>query len=248
MHHDPTADDHTTDHLHQDSTALVEHVARDFLELVARVQADGRDPHVVLTGGGIAAQVHAKVAALAAEHQVDWSRVHFWWGDERFVASDDDERNAKQAADAMLDHLDVDPAFVHRAPGSDQAPDAAQAARQYAEQIEQHGPENFDLVMLSLGPDGHVASMFPGHEALSAEGWTTSVTDSPKPPPERVTLTLPALARTSQLWIMATGAEKAEVLARTRTSGPVSEAPARALLGATDVHWYMDEEAAAPPR
>lgn len=242
----------TQDHVHDDREALADAVAVAFIDLLSRVQAAGRDPHVVLTGGGTAGIVHARIAEVAAEAAdagVDWSRVHFWWGDERFVPADDDERNAVQAHTAMLSRLEVTPDHVHRAPASDSAPDAASAAQQYAVDLESHAPERFDLVMLSLGPDCHIASLFPGHEALDADvrTWTVAVTDSPKPPPERVSLTLGALSRASELWVMATGADKAEAVATTRTPGDVHEAPLRALLrGGAQVHWYMDRAAASP--
>ena len=228
---------------------MAETVARAFLDLLVRVQAEGRDPHVVLTGGSTAAAVHTRVADLAAGAAVNWARVHFWWGDERFVPAEDSERNAVQAHSAMLSHLAVDPERVHRTPASDTTPDAASAAQQYAAELESQAPERFDLVMLSLGPDGHIASLFPGHAALRADvrDWTVAVTDSPKPPPERVSLTLGALARTDELWLMATGADKAEAVARSRASGPVEQAPVRGLLdGDARVHWYTDRAAASP--
>lgn len=236
------------DHVYEDSSALTDAVARAFIELVARVQATGRDPHVVLTGGSAAAAVHGKVASLAPHSAVDWSRVHFWWGDERFLPAEDEERNAVQARTAMLDPLGVAGGCVHAVPASDSVPEVETAAQQYAAELEAHAPEAFDLVMLSLGPDGHIASLFPGHAALDAESreWTVAVRESPKPPPERVSMTLGALSRTSELWVMAAGSEKAEMLARTRTTGAVSEAPLRALLhGEARVQWHMDEAAAS---
>lgn len=228
---------------------MAETVARAFLDLLVRVQAEGRDPHVVLTGGSTAAVVHTRVADLAAGTAVDWTRVHFWWGDERFVPAEDSGRNAVQAHAAMLSRLAVDPERVHRSPATDTAPDVASAAEQYAQELESQAPARFDLVMLSLGPDGHIASLFPRHAALKADAdhWTVAVTDSPKPPPERVSLTLGALSRTDEVWLMATGSDKAEAVARSRAAGPIEEAPLRGLLdGEARVHWYMDRAAASP--
>lgn len=240
---------HPDDHIHADSAALAEAVAVAFIDLVTKAQSEGRDPHVVLTGGSAAGLVHAKVADLAAGSGVDWGRVHFWWGDERFLPVDDAERNAVQAQDAMLGHLGVTAKFVHRIPASDSVPDVRTAAQQYAEELEAQGPVAFDVVMLSLGPDAHIASLFPGHPALETDEResTVAVTDSPKPPPERVSLTLPALARTAELWIMVAGAEKAEAVAMSRGPGPTSEAPLRELLrGDVHVQWHMDRAAASP--
>src|SRR5690606_3753803 len=148
---------------------------------------------------------------------VDWARVSFWWGDERFVPRDSDERNAVQARAAMLDHLPVDPARVHVVPSSDDVRDNVAAAAAYADLLEQHGPERFDLVMLGVGPDGHADSLFPGHPGLDARGTSTvSVDDSPKPPPERVSLTFETLTRADAVWFLANGEGKAEAVAAAR--------------------------------
>ena len=101
--------------------------------------------------------------------------------------------------------------------------------------------------MLGLGPDGHVASLFPGHPAVGVtDKVAVGLDDSPKPPPQRVSLTLPALARTRAVWFLVSGEEKADAVARTRTPGTrADEAPGSALLGAPEVRWYLDDAAAS---
>lgn len=233
---------HTT--VAEDAAALAGEVASRLLARLEELQAAGRDPHVCLTGGGIADLVHREVARRD-DAPVDWSRVSFWWGDERFVPAASDERNVVQARAAMLDHLPVDPARVHVVPSSDDARDNVAAAGAYAALLADHGPERFDLVMLGVGPDGHVASLFPGHPGLEARGTSTvAVDDSPKPPPERVSLTFETLNRADAVWFLANGEGKAEAVAAARRDGPVTECPARGVRGRAETLWLLDEAAA----
>jgi len=244
-----------------DQQGLAETVARDLLERLSQAQERGEVPQIGLTGGSVADAVHREVARLSltpdpvepAGHdeggpvtRVDWSRVDVFWGDERFVPPDDAERNEKQAREALLDHVGVDPERVHAMPSTADAGDVHAAAVQYAARLRAHGSGAFEVLMLGLGPDGHLASLFPGHREVGVHDTpVVGVTGSPKPPPERISLTLPALARTRALWFMVSGGEKAEAVARTReaTVG-ADEAPGVALLSAPEVRWYLDDAAA----
>ncbi|WP_110183350.1 6-phosphogluconolactonase [Nocardioides solisilvae] len=229
----------------EDAAMLAGEVASRLLARIEELQADGRDPHLVLTGGGIADLVHREVARRT-DTGVDWARVHVWWGDERFVAAGSDERNARQASTALLDHVPVDPARVHVVPSADDVADAEAAASAYADELRDHGPEVFDLVMLGLGPDGHVASLFPGRPALRVTGVeTVAVHDSPKPPPDRVSLTFEALNRAEAVWFLVDGDAKAAAVAAARTPGPLEECPARGVHGRRETLWLLDEAAAA---
>ena len=142
------------------------------------------------------------LAESPARDAVDWHRLDVWWGDERFLPTGDPERNETCARAALLDHVDVDPARVHPMPGPDgpDGHDPEAAARRYAALLaaaarpEDHGPvPTFDVLLLGVGPDGHVASLFPDHPALHDERPVVAVRGSPKPPPIRLTLTLPAI-------------------------------------------------------
>jgi len=225
--------------------------AHDLLERLATSQARDQVPAISLTGGSVADTVHREVARLSragAGHapDVDWSRVDVFWGDERFVGPDDPDRNEKQAREALLDHVGVDPARVHAMPSTEDAPDVYAAAEQYAARLGEHAPSGFDVLMLGLGPDRHIASLFPGHAAVGVrDAPTVGLTDAPKPPPHRISLTLPTLARTRAVWFFVVGAGKADAVAETRRADVGADvAPGAALLEAPEVRWYLDEPAA----
>ncbi len=226
-------------------------VADRFLQRMAAAQGRGEEPHVALTGGTIAHDVHREIAqrAEAGGHSVDWSRVTFWWGDERFVAADSSDRNALDARAVFLDPVGA--TAVREVPSTDDAADVEAAATAYGDQLRASGAGEFDLVMLGLGPDGHVASLFPGFQQLDADGITVAVTGSPKPPPERVSLTFPALNRTRAAWFLVTGDAKADAVRRALADrGDVHETPARGirpapLHGPGETIWFLDLAAAS---
>jgi 6-phosphogluconolactonase len=229
---------------------LSEEVATTLLAVLRHAQDAGRVPSVALTGGTSAARIHAAVAAARDAGRVDWSRVDLWFGDERYVAADDPERNAGQARATLLDRLPLDPARVHEMPAADSGyPDVEAAAGAYAEEVRAHGAGEFDVVMLGVGPDGHVASLFPGHPQLEVDDTiAVAVTDSPKPPPARISLTLAALNRTREVWFVVSGEGKADAVARALSTGDapdVREIPAVGVHGRERTVWFLDEAAAS---
>lgn len=230
-----------------DPADLATFVARLLLKRLARVQAHGQVPCIALTGGTIADQVHREVARLHAESgSVDWSRVDVWWGDERYVPADDPERNAGQARAAFLDVVGVDPARVHEVPAADAGhPDVEAAAAAYGEELRAHGTGRFDVVMLGVGPDGHVASLFPGFPQLDVDDRiAVAVADSPKPPPERVSLTYGALNRTREVWFLASGEAKAEAVGLALAGADRHDVPATGVHGEQRTRWLLDQAAA----
>lgn len=241
-----------------DADALADAVAEAFVARMSREPETS--PHeVALTGGTIARRIHRAVAARAAG--VPWGRVRFWFGDERFVEADSPDRNAGQAREDLLDALTrIEGAWparlvddhVMEVPAVGEVRDVVAAAEVYADLLRHEGTGGFDLVMLGMGPDGHVASLFPGHPAAQVtDAITVPVTDSPKPPPERVSLTFEALTRrTGAVWLLVSGEEKAEAVARALApEGSVEETPARGIAEhadpATEVVWWLDEAAAS---
>ncbi len=241
--------------VHGDEQLLAASVAGMFLDRLARVQQARPVVHVVLTGGGLGTAVLAAIAENPGTAVVDWSRVHIWWGDERFLPQGHPDRNATQAYAALLDGLPLSPACVHPMPASDgvDGPDVAAAARRYAQELAAHAEApsqphtpRFDLLLLGVGPDGHVASLFPGRPDLTVtapDAATVPVQDSPKPPPVRISLTLPAITRARAVWLLAAGAGKAEAVHRALAGADPIDVPAAGAHGDETI-WFLDRHAA----
>lgn len=234
--------------VHDSADDLAVAVAGAFVRLIQVRQAAGDTPQVGLTGGTIADKIHREIARQGADSAVDWSKVDFFWGDERFVAPDSDERNAKQARATLLDVLPVDPARVYEIPSTDMADSVDAAASAYADTLRSAGRGTFDVLMLGVGPDGHIASLFPGFPQLDVDDViAVGVTGSPKPPPERVSLTFPALNRSDEVWFVVSSADKASAVGRAlaATSPDVHEIPAAGVRGQVETIWFLDRDAAS---
>ena len=167
---------------------------------------------------------------LLAHMDIEWGRVTILFGDERCVRPDHPDSNYRMARETLLDR--VSPATVHRMP-AELGPD--EGAGLYAHIVASVAP--LDVVTLGVGEDGHTASLFPGHPALKATALVVGIRDSPKPPPQRVTLTLPALQRARRVIILATGAGKADAVAKAKRG----EVPSGMIAGA---RWLIDRAAA----
>ncbi|WP_232678728.1 6-phosphogluconolactonase [Nocardioides sp. R-C-SC26] len=234
--------------VHDTPEALAATVAADVLDLLADVQAAGGIPQIVLTGGTIAEAMHREIARQAPASGVDWGAVIIWFGDERFVAADSPDRNAGQARAAFLDAVGAH--RVHEMPASSSVATAEESAALYRDLLGGEATGRFDLVMLGIGPDGHVASLFPEHPELAVDDVAAAaVHDSPKPPPDRVTMTFARLNAADRIWLLASGESKAEAVARARaSSGSIAETPARGILGSagTQIVWHLDQDAARP--
>ena len=237
--------------VHDDKDALATAVAGELITRLADAQEAGAVPQIGLTGGGIAEAVHREIARLSTasdlERTVDWSRVVVWWGDERFVAADSSDRNALPARQEFLDLVGADPANVHEMPSTATAPDVDAGAAAYSEEVREHGSGDFEIVMLGVGPDGHIASLFPGYPQLDVtDRIAVAVTDSPKPPPERISLTFPALNRTRSVWFLVSGEEKSEAVGRALAEGAdLHDVPAAGVNGQEETIWFLDRAAAS---
>ncbi|MDQ2810650.1 MAG: 6-phosphogluconolactonase [Actinomycetota bacterium] len=245
--------------VHRDEELLAKAVAaRLVTRLVDSVAARGT-ASVVLTGGGIGTSVLTELAVIPARDAIDWRHLDIWWGDERFVPAGDPDRNETGARSALLDHVDADPARVHAMPGPDgpDGDDPEAAAARYASWLaaatshEDHGPvPAFDVLMLGIGPEAHVASLFPGMPALYDERPVVAVHGSPKPPPTRLSLTLPSIQAAREVWILASGAEKADAVAMALSGASPVQVPAAGARGRQRTLFLLDGDAAAkvPPQ
>jgi 6-phosphogluconolactonase len=241
--------------IHHDGELLAKAVAARLVTGLVDAFAARGHASVVLTGGGIGTQVLAELAAAPARDAIDWRQLDIWWGDERFVPSGDPERNETGARAALLDHVDVSPERVHAMPPSD-GPDGASpeaAAARYAgwllaaSQPEDGGPvPSFDVLMLGIGPEAHVASLFPGMPAVHEEERTVvAVHGSPKPPPTRLTMTFPAITAARQVWIIASGEDKAEAIGLALSGAKPDQVPAAGARGRQQTLFLLDRAAAA---
>src|SRR5216684_4615915 len=246
--------------VHHDAGLLAKAVAARLVTTLVDAQAATGRPSLVLTGGGIGTAVLTELAAAPARDAVDWRHLDIWWGDERFLPAGHPDRNETGARAALLDHVDVTADRVRPMPGPDgpdgNSPEAA--AARYAGWLcdasapEDHGQSpSFDVLLLGIGPEGHVASLFPGLPALYEEERTVvAVHGAPKPPPTRLTLTLPAIRCARDVWVLAAGQEKARAVRLALSdSGPV-QVPAAGARGRQRTLFLLDRAAASqlPPQ
>lgn len=232
--------------VHEDASTLAGDVASRLLSRIEEAQGRGEVPHIGLTGGSIADAIHREVARRAPDSSVDWSRVVIWWGDERFVPASSPDRNAHQARSALLDQLPLSLDNIHEVPAADEVATAEESASAYSATMRSDGAGSFEVLMLGVGPDGHVASLFPGHVALDVtDQIAVAVHDSPKPPPDRVSLTFEAINRAKAVWFLVSGGDKADAVAAAIDGGDRHEIPARGVRGTSETVWLIDEAAAS---
>jgi 6-phosphogluconolactonase len=236
----------------KDAAVLAAAVAARLLTRLVDAQAVRGTASVVLTGGGVGIASLAAVRASAARAAVDWRRVDVWWGDERFVPADDDRRNEKQARKALLDSLDLDPLRVHPmpAPGGPDGEDADAAAARYADELAEAAPADaevpaFDVLLLGMGPEGHVASIFPESPAAHDERTAFAVHGCPKPPPTRITMGFSAINAAREVWMIVAGEDKAPAVAMALGGAGRVQLPAAGVAGHAQTLWLLDEPAAS---
>lgn len=208
---------------------------------LASAQAANGTASVVLTGG----RTGTAVLAALRSATLDWPALDIYWGDERFLPAGDPERNETQARAALLNHVPVSPARVHAmAPsGGEFGDDPDAAAEAYAVLL--RDVSAFDVCLLGVGEEGHTASMFPHSPAVREDALAVvGVRDCPKPPPTRVSMTLPTIRRAHEVWLMTTGAAKAEPVAAALAGASAEDIPAAGARGQRDTLWVLDKAAA----
>jgi 6-phosphogluconolactonase len=241
--------------VHHDADVLAEAVAARLITRIADVQAARGGASVVLTGGSVGIASLAAVARSRARSAVDWSHLDVWWGDERFLPSGDAERNETQARAALLDQVSVHADRVHPMPASDTAgvrgdPEAAaelyRSALAAAVRPENHSQvPAFNVLLLGVGPDAHVASLFPDQPALYETRPVVAVHGAPKPPPTRLTLTLPAIRTAEDVWLVVAGEDKAAAVRMALSGGGEIQVPAAGARGRHRTLWLLDRAAAS---
>jgi 6-phosphogluconolactonase len=236
-----------------DADRLARAVADALVARLAAAQAARGTASVVLTGGGIGTAVLERVADLAAEparEQVDWTAVDVWWGDERFVPADDDQRNEKGARQALLDRVGVPAERVHAMPPSDGPfAEPEEAADWYAGELaaaaDGGAVPRFDVLLLGMGPEGHVASIFPESPAARSEQAVVAVRGCPKPPSTRVSLGFAAINAAEEVWLLVSGEGKADAVASALAGADPDDLPAAGVHGRQATRWLLDTAAAS---
>ena len=206
---------------------------------------------LALSGGSLPKILCPPLVAEPRRAQIDWSAWHVFWADERCVPLTDPESNYRLAREVLFDHVDIPPAQIYALDDSLDPAAAAAAYQSGLAQLFQPGPgrlPRFDLILLGLGDDGHTASLFPRHPLLNeTERWVAPIFDSPKPPPERITLTLPVINNARRVIFIAGGAGKADILSQLFDSTlPPDTFPAQMVQPAGGQPTWFVDEAAAP--
>jgi len=238
-------------HRAADQAGIVEAARQSFIDAVVAVQNGNVSPvtddgfvRVVLTGGGAGT---ALLSALADDSgDIDWNRVLVFFGDERFVAADSVDRNALAARERLLSPVGVPEDNIFEFAAADSGVTTTEAAESYEAIVRQKAPNGFDLHLLGMGGEGHINSIFPHTAALAEqERLVVDVHNCPKPPPTRITLTMPAIASSQRVWLLVAGGEKAEAIAAIAQQDDPAQWPAAGVRGVQETIVFVDDAAAA---
>lgn len=236
----------------EDVAATDEALAQETATYLLDRVHEAKVAHIALSGGSLAERALPRIIEVANELALDWSKVHVWFADERFVPRGTPERNAGLIVTAFRAATGFQAENLHIPASSDSGVTLEQAAEDYAERLQRiigvssrDRLPSLDLVLLGMGPDGHTASLFPGHPGTEVEdALVIPVRDSPKPPPERLSLTFPVLAESRRCWIYATGESKRDALELARSGrASRSESPVGHVCATEEVALFADAAA-----
>ncbi len=233
-------------HIYNDVDALSRATAQRCVELADQaIKARGQF-HIALSGGTTPRSLYERLTAPEFAGRVDWRHVHVWFGDERTVPADHPDSNYRMACEALLNHVPIPPAQVHRIEAEKDG-----AAPAYETQIigaipkSVAGVAQFDLILLGLGPDGHVASLFPGTAILQERTRQVAAVHVDKLNTWRISLTLPVIDNARHIMIFVAGAGKAEIMRQILTEGPRTVPyPVQMIRPVGTFEWYLDAAAA----
>lgn len=232
-----------------ESSAVAQAAAELFVERARAARAEGHDFRVALSGGSTPRRFHALLASSPLREQVDWSRVQFFWGDERCVPPDHPDSNYRMARETLLDAVPVSPAQIHRMRGED---DPAQAARAYEAEVRQvfgvaqGETPRFDLIYTGMGPDGHTLSLFPHTAALSVTDRLVTENAVPQLNTTRITFTTTLANNAALVVFVIAGADKADALAEVlQGEYNPQQYPSQLIAPAGELRFIVDQAAAA---
>ena len=218
--------------------------AREIIETLELVLVSKPVVNVALTGGTVGILTLAVLAEQPDLSRLDLSRVHFWWGDERYVESTSSDRNANQARAAFFDKVAVSEDNIHEFPASEIG-DLSTGKKVFVDSLSKHfghGLPVFDLTILGMGPDGHIASLFPGHEELSIGEVVVAESNSPKPPAERLSLSFDVLNASAKIIFVVSGLDKSAAVTAVHTDENC-QLPAAKIQAQGETIWFVDQAA-----
>jgi 6-phosphogluconolactonase len=224
---------------------VAQQTSSEIIETIKVVLSKKNSAHIALTGGTVGILTLEVLGKAISEEKLDISKVHFWWGDERFVESNSTDRNFIQAKNAMPNVLEAKSEKIHPFPSSDDGLELETAQREFAAHMKKVFGEiqpAMDLIILGMGPDGHVASLFPG---MNHNGdLVVAVDNSPKPPPKRLSFSLDLINRSEKIIFVIAGIDKAEAVESVH-SNPDCDLPAAKVEAKGQTLWIIDEAAGA---
>ena len=238
--------------VHRDKQLLADAAAARLVTAIVDAQSSRGQADIVLTGGSMGSELLVSLGRSAARDAIDWRHLNLWWGDERFLPAGHPDRNETQAREALLDAVPLDPTRVHPMPATDgpYGVDVDVAAAGYAVELAAAASRGddvpvFDVLLLGVGPDAHVASLFPEHPALhERDASVIGVRGAPKPPAVRVSMTFPSLCAARDVWFLVSGADKAGAVGLALSGAGALQAPAAGVTGIRSTAWLVDREAA----
>jgi len=227
------------------STDVANQAALEVVESLESILKTREIAHIALTGGTVGILTLYALSRSERLQSIDFSKVHFWWGDERYVPSDSGDRNAKQARVALLNSLDLPEQNIHEFPSTDSGLSVDEASEEFQQTLQRTFHDStpvMDLTLLGMGPDGHVASLFPGqvHEDKNV----LAISNSPKPPAERLSLSMHVINNSEKIVFVVSGIDKSEAVEAVHKD-PDCELPAAKVSAKGLTLWIIDEAAGA---
>ena len=225
-----------------DADSVIARVVSDLTDYISSAVTNNKEVHISLTGGRAGTKIAKQ---LFASSSINSQLVHIWWSDERYLESGNPDRN-----DSVVPSSIVTKAQIHRLPSTDTTSDLSEAVKKATSDLHLNTTTRFcdrnvlmDISLLSIGPDGHIASLFPGHSALLSTTAIAGISDSPKPPAERLTWTFPTLNASEQIWFIATGSEKAHAVSKLIDGSDPQVIPACGVAGKLKTVLYAEKSA-----
>jgi 6-phosphogluconolactonase len=227
------------------SLDVANQAAQEIVDTLKKVLSKKSSAHIALTGGTVGILTLEVLGKALTKSGVDLAKIHFWWGDERFVGSESTDRNFNQARIALLDSLSISPDRIHEFPSSDEELDIESARESFLAHIKEvFGQESprMDITILGMGPDGHVASLFPDNPDQA--GLIVSVINSPKPPAQRLSFSMEMINASDKVIFVVAGIDKAQAIESVHNN-PDCEFPAAKVSAVHETLWIIDEAAGA---